>query len=103
MVNRKIRIIVACGASIAQSTMLQMQISEAFSKKKIPLEILKCTFAELAGKVSSFKPDLVYTAGKVPFELPAGLPAFDGLNIITGFGKQEMFDQMFKIVEKIEE
>jgi len=100
--KRPVKIIVACGASIAQSTMMQMQLTDEFAKRKVPVNILKCTFSELPGKVASFQPDVVYTAGKVPFSLPEGLAAFDGLNIITGFGRQEEFDRVFQLIEKMD-
>mgnify|MGYP005884025995 CR=1 FL=1 len=35
MVNRKVKIVVACGAAIAQSSMLQMMISSYLDKKKV--------------------------------------------------------------------
>ena len=53
MVNRKIKIVVACGAAIAQSSMLQMMISSYLDKKKVNYEIQKCTFYELQNKVNS--------------------------------------------------
>jgi len=96
--KRPVKIIVACGASIAQSTMMQMQLSDEFARRKVPVNILKCTFSELPGKIASFEPDVVFTAGKVPFKIPDGLPAFDGLNIITGFGRQEMLDSLFELI-----
>lgn len=102
MVNRPIRIIVACGASIAQSTMLQMMISGFLDRKKIPYNINKCTFAELQSKVKSFNPDFVYTAGNPPFKMPEGLPAFNGLNIITGVGRDKMLDELYSMIEGLE-
>lgn len=56
MVNRKIKIVVACGAAIAQSSMLQMMISSYLDKKKVNYEIQKCTFYELQNKVNSWNP-----------------------------------------------
>jgi galactitol-specific phosphotransferase system IIB component len=102
MIKRPVKVIVSCGASIAQSTMMQMQLTEEFARRKVPVNILKCTFAELPGKIASFQPDIVFTAGKVPFKIPEGLPAFDGLNIITGFGRQEMFDEVFKLIDTMD-
>ena len=103
MVNRPIRIIVACGASIAQSTMLQMMISGFLDKKKIHYNINKCTFAELQMKVKTFNPDFVYTAGTPPFKMPDNLPAFNGLNIITGVGRDKMLDELYDMIQKLEE
>lgn len=103
MINRPVRIVVACGASIAQSTMLQMMISGYLDKKKVRYDINKCTFAELQSKVRSFNPDFVYTAGFPPFELPKEVRAFNGLNIITGVGRDKMLDELLGMIGELKE
>lgn len=67
MINRKVRILVACGAAIAQSSMLQMMISSYLDKKKVSYDIQKCTFYELQNKIQAWNPDFVYTVGSLPF------------------------------------
>ena len=66
MVNRKVKIVVACGAAIAQSSMLQMMISSYLDKKKVNYEIQKCTFYELQNKVKSWDPDLSILWASLP-------------------------------------
>ena len=99
MVNRKIKIVVACGAAIAQSSMLQMMISSYLDKKKVNYEIQKCTFYELQNKVNSWNPDFVYTVGQPPFQMREGLH-HDGMSIFTGVGRDKT---LYDMIQKLEQ
>lgn len=66
MVNRKVRILVACGAAIAQSSMLQMMISSYLDKKKVSYDIQKCTFYELQNKIRPGTRILSIRSGSLP-------------------------------------
>lgn len=101
MVNRKIKVLVACGAGIAQSSMLQMMLNNYLDKKKIPYESQKCTFYELQNKVKSWNPDFVYTVGQPPFQMPAGLH-HDGMNIFTGVGRDQALEELYQMIQKLE-
>ena len=101
MINRKVRILVACGAAIAQSSMLQMMISGFLDKKKVAYEVQKCTFYELQNKITSWKPDFVYTVGKPPFQMPEGLH-HDGMSIFTGVGRDQTLDDLYSMIQKLE-
>ena len=102
MVNRKIKIVVACGAAIAQSSMLQMMISSYLDKKKVNYEIQKCTFYELQNKVNSWNPDFVYTVGQPPFQMREGLH-HDGMSIFTGVGRDKTLDDLYDMIQKLED
>lgn len=97
--NRPIRMIVACGAGIAQSSMLKMQLKEAFEDKKIPLDINHCTLNEIQGKVQSFNPDFIVTTSPCPYIVPDHCHPIVGLAIFTGFGKEEVLEDIFNLVE----
>lgn len=100
MVTRKVKIVVACGAAIAQSSMLQMMISGYLDKKKIPYEIQKCTFYELQTKIKSWNPDFVYTVGQPPFQMREGLH-HDGLSIFTGVGRDQTLDKLYEMIQNL--
>ena len=102
MVNRIIKIVVACGAAIAQSSMLQMMISSYLDKKKVNYEIQKCTFYELQNKVNSWNPDFVYTVGQPPFQMREGLH-HDGMSIFTGVGRDKTLDDLYDMIQKLED
>ena len=102
MVNRKVRILVACGAGIAQSSMIQMMITNYLTKQKVPYESTKCTFYELQNKVKTWKPDFVYTVGKPPFQMPEGLH-HDAMNIFTGVGRDQKLQELYDMIMAMEE
>lgn len=102
MVNRKVRILVACGAGIAQSSMIQMMITNYLTKKKVPYESTKCTFYELQNKVKTWNPDFVYTVGKPPFQMPEGLH-HDAMNIFTGVGRDQKLQELYDMIMALEE
>jgi PTS system galactitol-specific IIB component len=99
MTMRKVKVICSCGAAIAQSTMMQMRLEEEFKKRGIPVQIDKCIFSEVPGKVDSLQPDFVFAAGKLPFKLD--IPVFNGFPIITGIGLENMIDSFFEEVNKL--
>ena len=97
--NRPIRIVVACGAAIAQSTMLKMQLKDAFEERNVPLDINHCTLNEIKGKVDSFDPDFIITTAECPYDVPDHCHPMIGLPLFTGIGKEEFLDELFEIVE----
>ncbi|MFZ7132266.1 MAG: PTS sugar transporter subunit IIB [Eubacteriales bacterium] len=97
--NRKIKLICACGAAIAQSTMMQMRLEDEFKKRNIPVQIEKCIFSEVPGKVDTFKPDFVFGAGNLPYKID--VPVYNGFPIITGIGLDEMINSFFVEVDKL--
>lgn len=102
MVNRKVKVLVACGAGIAQSSMLQMMINNYLTKKKVSFQSEKCTFNQLQNKIKTYEPDFVYTVGKPPFQMPEGLH-HDGMNIFTGVGRDKALDELYQMIQSLEE
>ena len=102
MVNRKIKILVACGAGIAQSSMLQMMINNYLTKKKVSYDSQKCTFYELQNKVKTWNPDFVYTVGKPPFQMREGLH-HNGMIIFTGVGRDNALDELYQMIQDLSE
>ena len=82
--------------------MLQMMISSYLDKKKVNYEIQKCTFYELQNKVKSWDPDFVYTVGQPPFQMREGLH-HDGMSIFTGVGRDKTLDELYDMIQKLED
>jgi galactitol PTS system EIIB component len=99
MIMKKVKILCACGAAIAQSTMMQMRLEDEATKRGIPVQIEKCIFSEIPGKVESFKPDFVFGAGAMPYKI--NVPLFNGFPIITGIGLEAMMESFFEEVNKL--
>jgi len=102
MVNRKVKVLVACGAGIAQSGMIQSMINKFLDEKKVPYESVKCTFYELQSKIAAWNPDFVYTVGKPPFQMREGLH-HDAMPIFTGFGRDTALSDLYDMIQKLED
>lgn len=101
--KRKLKVICACGAAIAQSTMMAVRIEEECKKRGIEVDITKCVFSEVKSRVETIKPDFVFTAGKYADSESLGVPYFDGFPIITGIGYDETIEKFFEEVKKLDD
>lgn len=99
--KRKIKILCACGAAIAQSTMMQVRLDEEFEKRGVEVEIRKCVISDIEPQAENFHPDFVFTAGSFNKDVK-GAKLFNGFPIITGMGYEQMIDELFKAVDKLE-
>ena len=100
--NREVRIVVACASSVAQCAMMEKRISAEFKARGIPVKVTKCAFPELKAKVAGSNPDMIVTAGETGYTKEFTLPVFNGLALVTGFGKDKVFEDIFKVVETLE-
>jgi PTS system galactitol-specific IIB component len=103
MLKRKVRIIIACGAGIAQSTMIKSMITSYLEREKIPCEVQQLTFAQIPSVIDRFKPDVVYTAGACPFEIDKSIPQFDGTGIMTGVTRAKDLANLKALIEAMPE
>ncbi len=94
MVGRPKVILVACGTAIATSTVVAKAIEEGLAARGIKVITRQCKAAE----VPSLAPgaDLVVTTTPVPTNL--GVPVIKTLAFLTGVGKEEVLDQIAKIL-----
>ena len=94
MVGRPKVILVACGTAIATSTVVAKAIEEGLAARGIKVITRQCKAAE----VPSLAPgaDLVVTTTPVPTDL--GVPVIKTLAFLTGVGKEEVLDQIAKIL-----
>lgn len=100
--KRKVRILCACGAAIAQSTMMQVRLDEEFEKRGIGVEIRKCVISEVESQAENFHPDFVFTAGAFNKNV-RGARLFNGFPIITGMGYDQMVEDLFKAVSELKD
>ena len=90
------KIIVACGAGVATSTIAIQKIKSALEKRGVlnKVEIAQCTVAELSSKANGS--DLIVSTAMTKEDY--GIPLIHGLPFITGIGIDKVMDE---IVEKL--
>ncbi len=90
------RILVACGTAIATSTVVAKAIEEGLAARGIQVVTRQCKAAEVPSLASEY--DLVVTTTPVPQNL--GVPVIQTLAFLTGIGKDEVLDQIAKILSE---
>lgn len=91
------KIIVACGAGIATSTVVIQKLKAEFEKRNLIKEItfMQCTVAELIRKIEGY--DMIITTSQ--FSKDVDIPVISGLPFITGLGKDKLMDEIISRLE----
>jgi galactitol PTS system EIIB component len=87
-------VLVACGTAIATSTVVAIGIEEAMKERGVKVITQQCKAMEVPGLAAGV--DLIVTTTPVPGNL--GKPVIQTLAFLTGVGKEEVLDQIEKIL-----
>lgn len=90
------KIVVACGAGIATSTVAIQKLKAEFEKRGLlnQVSFTQCTVAELLGKAEDH--DMIVTTAQ--FSQNVNIPVISGLPFITGLGIDNLMNE---IIEKL--
>jgi galactitol PTS system EIIB component len=94
MAEKEKIVLVACGTAIATSTVVAIGIEEAMQERGVKVITRQCKAMEVPALVAGV--DLVVTTTPVPGNL--GKPVIQTLAFLTGVGKEEVLDQIEKIL-----
>lgn len=94
---RKIKVLVACGAGIATSTVVVKKVEDLFARHHIPVEIDQIKISEASAKEDSA--DLLITTTMLPTEYK--IPAIKAMAFLTGIGTEKVEKEIIEAVEKI--
>jgi len=89
------RILVACGTAIATSTVVARALEEMLKERGINVTTRQCKAAEVRSLASDA--DLIVSTTPIPSDL--GVPVIQTLAFLTGIGKEEVIEQIVKILE----
>ncbi len=90
------KIIVACGAGIATSTVALQKLKVGLQNKNLLSEVsfTQCTVAELNTKAQGH--DLIVTTAQYSGDVD--IPVISGLPFITGMGADKLIDEIVEIL-----
>lgn len=94
---RKIRVLVACGAGIATSTVVMKKVEELFERNHMPADISQIKISEAAGKQDSA--DILISTTMLPQEYR--IPAVKAMSYLTGIGIEKTETEIIDAVSKI--
>jgi len=95
--NKKINVLVACGAGIATSTVVMKKVEDLFAENNIDANLIQIKIAEAAGKQDDA--DMLISTTVLPTEYK--IPAIKAMGFLTGIGvdklKAEIIDKVHEI------
>lgn len=97
--DRKKKILVACGTSIATTAIVVETLTEELVRVRgLNVEFYKCSVADLLAKIEFMQPDIVITTAPVDPKWVEGLAYFKGLPLLTGIGAEDLVEAIVKEV-----
>ena len=94
---RKIKVLVACGAGIATSTVVMKRIEDLLSGNNINADIQQIKIAEASAKAQ--EADMLISTTLLPKEY--GIPSITALAYISGIGADKLDKQILVLAEEL--
>ncbi|MBM7712036.1 PTS sugar transporter subunit IIB [Enterococcus xiangfangensis] len=94
---KTIRVLVACGAGIATSTVVMKKVEELFAKNNLPVEITQIKISEAAGRQDSA--DMLISTTMLPTQYK--IPAISAMAFLTGIGTEKVENQIIEAAKGI--
>ena len=99
--NIQVRVLVACGTSIATATVAENKVNEIGEVTERFVSVSQCKAMEIRGKIETFNPHLIVAMTPTPSDL--GVPVFNGIPFLSGVGmdqlKQDILEAMQAAIE----
>lgn len=102
MISEKKIILVACGTSIATTSIVVSILKEELIEERglKNIEFQKCAASDLLAKIEYYHPDLVITTTSIDPSWVKGIAYFKGLPFLTGIGMEAEIEEIVKELEK---
>lgn len=95
---KKIRVLVACGAGIATSTVVMKKVEELFKRQNIPVDIVQIKISEAAAKQD--QADLLISTTMLPTSYK--IPAIKAMAFLTGIGTEKLENEIIEAVKALQ-
>lgn len=95
---KTIRVLVACGAGIATSTVVMKKVEDLFARNDMPVEITQIKIAEAAGKQD--EADMLISTTMLPTQYK--VPAISAMAFLTGIGTEKVENQIIEAAKGIQ-
>lgn len=94
---KKIRVLIACGAGIATSTVVMKKVEELLDQHNVNYELIQIKISEAASKQS--EADMLISTTMLPTEYD--IPAIKAMAFLTGIGEEKIQDQIIETVNQL--
>ncbi|MFR2775528.1 MAG: PTS sugar transporter subunit IIB [Anaerostipes sp.] len=100
---RMFRILSACGTGVATSTVAAETCKRLLEERGISkVEITECKAMEIVGLADNLHPDCIIHTAEIPVSQLTEYKIFRCLEFITGFGAEEVADQIADYLKSLE-
>lgn len=93
----KIRVLVACGTSIATATVAANKVREIAQQAGLNVDVAQCKAMELRGKIQTYGPHIIIAMTPVPKDL--GIPVFMGIPFLSGIGMEKLKQDILEAIK----
>ncbi|MGX7196394.1 PTS sugar transporter subunit IIB [Enterococcus olivae] len=94
---RKLKVLVACGAGIATSTVVMKKVEDLFARNNIPVDIEQIKIAEASGKQAGA--DMLISTTMLPKQYD--IPAIQAMAFLTGIGTDKIEAKIIEEAKKV--
>lgn len=92
---RTIKILSACGTGVATSTVASETCKRLLAERGISsVEVTECKALEVVARAEMINPDVIIHTAEIPVDQLQNFKCFRALQFITGFGAEELADQI---------
>jgi PTS system galactitol-specific IIB component len=95
----KIRVLVACGTSIATATVAANKVREIADQAGLKVDVAQCKALELRGKIQTYNPHVIVAMTPVPKDL--GIPVFNGIPFLSGVGMDKLKQEILAALQAV--
>lgn len=100
---RKFKILSACGTGVATSTVASETCKRLLADRGITdVEVSECKALEVAARAQIYNPDVIIHTAEVPSEGTENWKKFRVLQFITGFGAEEVADEIAAYLKSLD-
>ncbi|EOH91217.1 PTS sugar transporter subunit IIB [Enterococcus pallens] len=96
--KRKVKVLVACGAGIATSTVVMKKVEDLFARNEIPVEITQIKIAEASAKQD--EADILISTTMLPTEYK--IPAIKAMAFLTGINTEKVENEILEAVNSLD-
>lgn len=96
--NKKINVLVACGAGIATSTVVMEKVEDLFKENNIEANLIQIKIAEAASKQDDA--DMLISTTVLPTQYK--IPAIKAMGFLTGLGVDKVKAEILDTVKQIQ-
>ena len=104
MPKAKKTILVACGTSIATTSIVVSILKEELIEERgfTNIEFQKCAASDLLAKIEYYHPDIIITTTTIDPSWVEGIPYFKGLPFLTGIGMESEIEKIARTLQEMD-